>query len=79
MSYTEFALHTLAAALTFALAAFVARRSKSDARGMLAAVVIGLTLNYNLGVAISFIAMFWPLGHIDFLVLGWLKQIGLLK
>ena len=79
MSYTQLTLHTLAAALTFAVAGLAARRCRSDGRGSLVATAIGLTLGYILSAAIGFIAMFMPLGQVDFLIANWLKQIGVLK
>lgn len=79
LPYTQIALHWVASAFAFALAAFVARRSRSDAQGMLAAVAIGLLLGYVLSAAIGFVATYYPLGYFDPWIAVKLKQFGLIK
>ena len=79
MPYTQIALHWIASAIAFALTAFVARRSKSDAQAMFMAVVLGLALGYVLSAAIGLVATYYPLGYFDPWIAAKLKQFGLIK
>jgi hypothetical protein len=79
MSYTEFALQLIAAAIIFALIAIVARRAATTQRAIIYAIVAGFVVTLGFGAAIGFLRHVLPLGQIDFVIVRWLVRLGLLK